>query len=69
MKTMDFFVRILLPDDIEINVYIRKSSHKDEEESRYKHEWFRKHVYWFECIVHLRKPSHIYIKQFYGVLL
>lgn len=47
---------ILLLGDTEIDVYIGKRSHKDEEESRYKHEWFRKHVYWFERIVHLPKP-------------
>lgn len=59
MKANDLFswVRFLLLGNIEIDVYIRKRSHKDEEESRYKHQWFRKHVYWFERIVHLRKPS------------
>lgn len=58
------FIRLLLPDDIEINVYIGKRSHKDEEESRYKHEWFRKHVYWFECIVHLRKTVPYILSSF-----
>ena len=53
MQVKDFSLRFLLLDDIEIDVYIRKRSHKDKEESRYKHEWFRKHVYWFERIVHL----------------